>query len=62
MEVKSGSRWSGTEGKNFIVISTIVIEDKTWVFYRLEKPQEHLPAEFSCYLESFLTRFRLIPE
>jgi hypothetical protein len=61
-QIKIGSRWTGTEGKIFRVIDTITIEDKNWVYYRLEKPQEHLPSEFSCYEESFTSRFRLLPE
>jgi hypothetical protein len=57
ISVKQGSRWSGGDGKNFIVLGTMLIEGKSWVHYRLEKPLEHMPNEFSCYLESFVQRF-----
>ena len=56
--IKAGSRWTGTEGIVFVVIDTTLIEDKTWVHYRLEKPKDHLPEEFSCFEESFMARFR----
>lgn len=61
-DIKNGSRWTGTEGTVFIVIGTVIVEGKNWIYYRLEKPQDHLPSEFSCFEESFLHRFRQIPE
>ena len=61
-QIKDGSRWSGSDGKVFIVISTTTLEDKDWVYYRAEKLRDHMPAEFSCYTDSFLTRFRPEPE
>jgi hypothetical protein len=62
MEIKNGSRWSGAEGRIFVVIGTMLVEGKEWVYYRTEKPVEHLPKEFSCYQESFLSRFTPLPE
>lgn len=62
MEIKNGSRWWANGGKVFVVISTAVIEGNEWVYYRTENPVEHLPKEFSCYKESFLSRFTILPE
>jgi hypothetical protein len=60
--IKMGSRWSGGDGKIFTVIGTMIIEDKNWVYYRAEKPKDHHPSEYSCFEESFLARFRSLPE
>jgi hypothetical protein len=60
--VRQGSKWEGSDGKVFVVISTTVIEGKDLVYYRAEKLQDHMPTEFSCYEESFLSRFRERPE
>jgi hypothetical protein len=60
--IKNGSRWSGGDGRVFVVIGTMIVEGKDWVYYRLEKPVDHMPAEFSCFEESFLSRFRPLPE
>lgn len=62
MEIKNGTRWSSSEGKVFVIISTTIVEGKEWVYYRSEKPRDHLPDEFSCYTESFLSRFSPLPE
>lgn len=61
-QIKNGSRWSGGDEKVFVVIGTMIVEGKDWVYYRLENQKEHLPQEFSCYEESFLIRFRPLPE
>ncbi len=58
MEVKNGSRWSGSDSVIFVVIGTMILENKEWVYYRAEKPKDHMPEEFSCYKESFLSRFK----
>jgi hypothetical protein len=62
MEVKNGSRWDGASSGVFVVIGSMVIEGKEWIYYRAEKPKDHMPEEFSCYKESFLSRFRPLPE
>ncbi len=62
MEIKNGSRWSGSDGTVFVVIGTMIVEGKEWVYYRSEKQKDHMPKEFSCYTESFLNRFRSLPE
>jgi hypothetical protein len=62
MEIKNGSKWFSSNQKVFVVISTATIEGKDWVYYRAEQPVDHLPSEFSCYVESFLSRFTPLPE
>jgi len=62
MDIKNGSRWVGTEGRVFVVINRTNLEGKDWIYYRSEQPVDHLPEEFSCYEESFLGRFTLLPE
>ena len=61
--VKEGSRWTGTSGSDtYHVIHVIELDGHTWVHYIKEKSPEHENREYSCYLESFITRFRPIPE
>lgn len=60
--IKQGTRWSGSDGKTFIVINTTTIEGKDWIYYRAEKPVDHHADEYSCYVESFLSRFTPLPE
>jgi hypothetical protein len=61
--VKEGSRWTGTSGSDtYHVIHVIELDGHTWVHYIKEKSSEHENREYSCYLESFITRFRPIPE
>ena len=58
--VKEGSRWSSIEGKVFHVIHRIELEGNIWVHYILE--DKNNPKEYSCYEESFLSRFNPLPE
>lgn len=60
--IKNGSKWSGADGTIMIVLGTMIVEGKDWVYYRLEKPKDHMPNEFSCFRESFLDRFRPLPD
>lgn len=60
-QVKIGSRWAGTEHEHFCVIAVIELEGHTWVHYRKETDLESSVGEYSCYLESFLQRFRSLP-
>lgn len=68
MLVKEGTLWAGaptsTGWPKFRVISVTEIEGHTWVHYREEKKIYPCPdcKEFSCYQESFVERFKLIPE
>jgi hypothetical protein len=60
--IKDGTMWQGSD-KKFVVLHTIELEGHTWVHYRSEKAEENgTPREYSCYQESFLSRFRLLPE
>ena len=54
--IKMGSKWTSGDGKTFCVLSTVEIEGKKWVYYRLENSDQE-PREFSCYEDSFLARF-----
>lgn len=62
-EVKEGSLWDGGEGKKFRVLHLIEINGNTWVHYRQDgcDPSVTNCQEYSCYLESFLARFRSVP-
>ena len=61
--IKNGSKWSGIDGKVFVVINIVEQNGHTWVHYRNDKPAENgTPQEYSCYQESFLSRFRQLPE
>lgn len=62
MEIKQGTRWWSGQGKVFVVINTANIEGHDWVYYRMEQPVNDQPKEFSCYQESFLSRFTPLPE
>lgn len=60
---KDGSKWSGTSGQDiFHVLNTIELEGHIWVHYIKETTKNDGQArEYSCYLESFLGRFRELP-
>ena len=62
MEIKQGTKWWSGQGKIFVVINTANIEGHDWVYYRMEQPVDDHPKEFSCYQESFLSRFTPLPE
>lgn len=56
--VKPQTNWSSTEGRVFTVLHVIRDEQgHTWVHYRNQDGNE-----FSCYQESFLSRFRQQPD
>lgn len=54
---RDGSKWQANDSDVFVVIHTVDLSDNIWVHYRKERTGQ----EFSCYLESFLARFREIP-
>lgn len=62
--VKAGTLWSDTD-KFFRVLSVTEVDGHTWVHYREDRGSK-FPViecrEFSCYLESFVSRFRQLPE
>jgi hypothetical protein len=61
--VTEGSKWTGVTGNDkFHVIHVVELNGHTWVHYIKENAPEDTIREYSCYLESFLSRFRAIPE
>jgi hypothetical protein len=61
MIIKEGTKWDGGNGKVFVVISDEIFTDENiWIHYRTETGNP--PNEYSCYKESFLQRFRPLPE
>ena len=62
--IKVGSRWEGVDTQ-FRVLAVVEADGHTWVHYR-EDLGIKVPAlecrEYSCYQESFLARFRPLPE
>jgi hypothetical protein len=55
---KDGSRWNGGNGLTFRVQHTVETDGNTWVHYI----RENDATEYSCFLESFLSRFVALPE
>ena len=62
--IKVGSRWEGVDTQ-FRVLAVVEADGHTWVHYR-EDLGIKVPVlecrEYSCYQESFLLRFRPLPE
>lgn len=63
-EIKPGSVWSGSEGKRFRVINVVEVDGHTWVHYRDDRVKQPVEEcrEYSCYIESFISRFTVQPE
>ena len=60
--VKVGSKWVGNENNIFRVIHVIELEGHTWIHYIKNNAPEESTREYSCYEESFLSRFRELPD
>ena len=60
--VKEGSKWVGSGDDKYHVIHVVEIDGHTWVHYIKENAPAESTREYSCYIESFLSRFRQIPE
>jgi hypothetical protein len=61
MNIKQGSRWTGSDhSKKFIVLSEVCVDDEVWIHYRDENGDP--PREYSCFKDSFLLRFTRLPE
>jgi len=58
--VKERTRWTSSDGKIFHVIHRVELEGHVWIHYILEDKENS--TEFSCYEESFLSRFTPLPE
>jgi len=54
--VKEGSVWEGSDRKQFLVLHTIEKDNHVWVHYRQNGKDNN--QEYSCYVESFVNRFR----
>ena len=59
--IKVGSKWVGNENNIFRVIHVIELDDHTWIHYIKDNAPEESTREYSCYEESFLSRFREVP-
>lgn len=64
MQVKAGTLWWAGNNNKFRVISVTEQEGRTWVHYRNEPKSlnDKKLTEYSCYVESFVERFRQLPE
>ena len=61
MNIKLGSRWAGAGYRQiFVVLAEVKLDDGIWIHYRDEAGDP--PAEYSCYRDSFLSRFTSLPE
>jgi hypothetical protein len=60
--IKEGSKWDSANGKVFRVIQVVEVEGHTWIHYINDRLPENENREYSCYLESFLSRFTPLPE
>jgi hypothetical protein len=66
MIVETGSRWWDGRGTYFHVLDVLDIEGKTWVHYIKEGNMSHERLsgenEYSCYVESFVSRFTRVTD
>ena len=64
MQIKVGSVWWAGDRKRFRVLSVEDMQGHTWVHYRNEPESfsDKNLKEYSCYAESFVNRFRQLPE
>lgn len=60
--IKEGSKWDNGQGKIFRVLHTIEVDGHTWIHYIKDNAPEDENREYSCYQESFLSRFNPLPE
>ena len=57
-DVVAGSFWSTANGQEFVVLSLTEQDGNTWVHYRRNDRKD--PQEYSCFVESFVQRYRRI--
>jgi hypothetical protein len=60
MNIERGSRWQGQD-HFFRVIDIVDIDGQLWVHYIKENSTDDVNREYSCFVESFLSRFREAP-
>ena len=56
-----GSKWSGSDGKEFMVIELVEVDNQQWIYYRENTKSNIEPKLYSCFVESFQQRFRELP-
>jgi len=54
MTIKIGSRWTSSDHTKFIVLHEVEVDGHIWIHYREELGDAR---EYSCYKDSFLSRF-----
>ena len=59
--IKAGSKWVSDGDNIFRVIQVVELDGHTWIHYIKENQPEDSNREYSCYEESFLSRFRETP-
>jgi hypothetical protein len=59
INLEKNTVWTDGQGQKFQVLDVIDIEGKTWVHY-ITRNAEH-SKEYSCYAESFVSRFIPVP-
>ena len=57
-DVVAGSFWASANGQEFVVLSIAEQDGNTWVHYRRNDRKD--PQEYSCFVESFVQRYRRI--
>lgn len=60
--IKEGSRWNDGKGITFRVMHVVELEGHIWIHYINDSLPEDKNREYSCYQESFLSRFNPLPE
>jgi len=55
------TKWVDSNGKEYRVLSRTVLDGNVWIHYIRDAKNQDDIKEYSCYEESFLSRFRQIP-
>jgi|SanBayMetagenome_1026888.scaffolds.fasta_scaffold03770_8 hypothetical protein len=59
INLEKNTIWTDGRGQKFQVLDVVDVEGKTWVHY-INRDTEH-SKEYSCYAESFVSRFIPLP-
>jgi hypothetical protein len=57
-EVRPYTRWIDNQGKKILVIAVVELDKRTWVYFRTMITDDESHGEESCYLETFIERFK----
>jgi hypothetical protein len=60
INLEKNTIWSDGQGQKFSILDVVSIEGKTWVHYINRNAESN--REYSCYAESFLSRFVQVPD